>query len=37
VNVLTMARHTDMGGSTAIHGTLVRIEALSEAGAVGAD
>ncbi len=26
VNVLTTARRTDMGDSTAIHGTLVRIE-----------
>ena len=26
VNVLTTARRTDMGESTAIHGTLVRIE-----------
>jgi hypothetical protein len=26
VNVLTAARRTDMGDSTAIHGTLVRIE-----------
>jgi anaerobic selenocysteine-containing dehydrogenase len=31
VNVLTMSRRTDMGESTAIHGTLVRIEALPEA------
>ena len=35
VNVLTTARHSDMGESTAIHGTLVRIEALPEAVAVG--
>jgi anaerobic selenocysteine-containing dehydrogenase len=26
VNVLTIARRTDMGESTAIHGTLVRVE-----------
>jgi anaerobic selenocysteine-containing dehydrogenase len=31
VNVLTMSRRTDMGDSTAIHGTLVRVEALPEA------
>ena len=37
VNVLTTARHTDMGESTAIHGTLVRVEALPEAAAVSAD
>jgi len=35
VNVLTMARRTDMGDSTAIHGTLVRVEALPEAAATG--
>lgn len=35
VNVLTMSRRTDMGDSTAIHGTLVRIEALPEAAATG--
>lgn len=30
VNVLTIARRTDMGDSTAIHGTLVRIEAAGD-------
>ncbi len=30
MNVLTMARRTDMGDSTAIHGTLVRVEAVDE-------
>ena len=33
VNVLTMSRRTDMGDSTAIHGTLVRVEALADAAA----
>ena len=30
VNVLTMATRSDMGESTAIHGTLVRVEAVDE-------
>jgi anaerobic selenocysteine-containing dehydrogenase len=35
VNVLTIARRTDMGASTAIHGTLVRIERERAAVATG--